>query len=118
MLPAIMAAVIAVVVDGLPGGGCGDPKAGPVLRGIDLVALYNNPTKAPINGTFSDDALGGYVFRFSTQVSSISLLSCLSRLVATTQANLDTFRANRSKFTPGFGGFRHLSLYCRIASPH
>ena len=68
--------------------GCGNPKAGPVLGGIDLVDLYNDPTKVPINGStqFSDDALGGYVFRFSTQ------------------ANLDTFRANRTKFTPGFGG--------------
>merc|ERR1711871_1220536 len=88
-LAAVVATVMAVVVDALPGGGCGDPKAGPVLRGIDLVALYNDPTKAPINGTdeFSDDALGGYVFRFATQ------------------ANLDAFRANRSKYTPGYGGY-------------
>ena len=51
--------------------GCGNPKLGPVLGGIDLVALYEDPTKAPINGSaqFADDALGGYVFRFSTQVA-------------------------------------------------
>ena len=79
-----------------------------MLRGIDLVALYNDPTKAPINGTdeFSDDALGGYVFRFATQVSPSLCPAAFSRLVATAQANLDAFRANRSKYTPGYGGAR------------
>lgn len=68
---------------------CGDPKAGPVLGGIDLVALYSNPTHKPINGSaqYSDNALGGYIFRFASQ------------------ANLETFQANRTKYSPGYGGY-------------
>lgn len=68
---------------------CGDPKAGPVLGGIDLVALYNDPTSKPVNGSvkLSDSALGGYTFLFASQ------------------ENLAAFQANRSKYTPGFGGY-------------
>lgn len=48
--------------------GCGDPSIGPVLGGIDLVALYNAPTSIPVNGsTEFEDSLGSYVFRFTNQ---------------------------------------------------
>ena len=53
------------------------------------MALYREPTQKPVNGSaqYSDSALGGYVFYFASQ------------------ANLETFQANRTKYSPGFGGY-------------
>ena len=68
---------------------CGDPSDGPVLGGVDVVGTSMHPTAAPVmgNSTFVDTSLGGYAFHFSTQ------------------ANLDAFKANSSKYIPSYGGY-------------
>ena len=68
---------------------CGDPSDGPVLGGVDLVGTFHNDTAAPLMGTpaFIDDSLGGYKFYFASQ------------------ANLDAFKANTTKYVPLYGGY-------------
>ena len=69
---------------------CGDPSDGPVLGGVDVVGTFESlGASAPVmgNSTFVDESLGGYAFHFSTQ------------------ANLDAFKANSSKYTPSYGGY-------------
>ena len=68
---------------------CGDPAIGPVLGGVDFVATFQSPKAAPVMGTaaFNDTALGGYTFHFSSQ------------------ENLETFRSNRTRYAPKYGGY-------------
>jgi YHS domain-containing protein len=70
---------------------CGDPSLGPVLGGVDFVAtmMSGDPKAAPTMGSsaFNDSALGGYTFFFDNE------------------ANLDAFRANRTKYAPKYGGY-------------
>ena len=97
MLKLLLVAVAAAGTDddegggGGGGGGCGDPALGPVLKGVDMVDLYENsaPTYSPKIGLpqHNDTRLGGYEFRF---VSA---------------DNLAKFRANATKYAPALGGF-------------
>ena len=70
---------------------CAPPTllTGPVLGGVDLVGTFNNPTAKPQMGTsaFVDSSLGGYKFYFASQ------------------ANLDAFKANATKYVPRYGGY-------------
>ena len=54
-----------------------------------MACRARSPKAAPVMGTaaFNDTALGGYTFHFSSQ------------------ENLETFRSNRTRYAPKYGGY-------------
>ena len=85
---AVLLTCLSVAAAQQPGNTCGDPSEGPVLGGVDFVGTYMSPTAKPVMGSsaFVDTSLGGYKFYFASQ------------------ANLDAFNVNATKYVPRYGG--------------